>query len=370
MAGPLAGLKVVEMVGLGPAPFCGMLLADQGAEVIRIDRPQKPAQGTSADVLARGRPTLGVNLKRPGSVEAVLDLIGCADVLIEGYRPGVMEKLGLGPEACMARQPALVYGRMTGWGQYGPLADAPGHDINYISLTGALHAIGQSGGPPTVPLNYIGDFGGGGMLLAFGVMSAVHEARTSGQGQVVDTAMTDGSALLSAMMYGFHGQGTWSNERGTNMLDGGAHFYGVYECADGRHVSVGAIEPQFYAKLLELAGIDDPAFDAQMESRNWPDLKAALAAIFQKRTRAEWCELLEGTDACVTPVLDWDEAPAHPHNQARDTFVEVNGQQQPAPAPRFSRTPATGPGAEAESAATLMARWQVNSDSMAHLNQP
>lgn len=367
MAGPLAGLKVVEMVGLGPAPFCGMLLADLGAEVIRIDRPHKPTEGTSVDVMARGRPTLGVDLKQPGSIEAVLDLIGSADVLIEGYRPGVMEKLGLGPDVCMQQQPALVYGRMTGWGQDGPLAHAAGHDINYISLTGVLHAIGETDGPPTVPLNYIGDFGGGGMLLAFGVMSAVYEARTSGRGQVVDTAMTDGSALLSTMMYGLRAQGMWSTRRGENMLDGGAHFYGVYACADGRYLSVGAIEPQFYEELLERAGIDDPAFQAQMNASDWPELKAALATVFKQRSRAEWCEMLEGTDACVAPVLDWDEAPEHPHNRARETFIDVDGQVQPAPAPRFSRTPADKPAANPESEDDLLHRWQVPPDSINQL---
>lgn len=358
MAGPLAGMKVVEMVGLGPAPFCGMLLSDMGAEVIRIDRPKKEAGRAGIEVMARGRPTLNVDVKQPDGLEAVLDVVGRADALIEGFRPGVMEKLGLGAEVCMARQPALVYGRMTGWGQDGPLADAAGHDINYISLTGALHAIGEKDGAPTVPLNYIGDFGGGGMLLAFGVVAALYEARGSGSGQVVDAAMTDGSALLSAMMYEMRAQGNWSTRRGENMLDGGSHFYGVYACADGRYVSVGAIEPQFYAELLQRAGIDDPAFEAQMDAGRWPQLKAALADVFKQRPRDEWCELLEGTDACVAPVLDWDEAPEHPHNRARGTFVEVDGKVEPAPAPRFSRTRPAEPAA-AEPADTLLQRWQV-----------
>lgn len=360
LSGPLSGLKVVEMVGLGPAPFCGMLLADMGAEVIRIDRPQKPTLGTSVDVLARSRPTLDVDLKQPGAVDAVLALIDTADALIEGYRPGVMEKLGLGPDVCLARQPGLVYGRMTGWGQHGPLAGAAGHDINYISLTGALHAIGEAGGPPTVPLNYIGDFGGGGMLLAFGLVAALYEARGSGRGQVVDAAMTDGSALLSAMMYGLRGQNMWSTRRGENMLDGGAHFYGVYACADGLWLSVGAIEPQFYAQLLELAGIDDPRFVQQMDGSQWPELKAALAEVFARRTRAEWCELLEGTDACVAPVLDWDEAPQHPHNVARGTFVNIDGTVQPAPAPRFSRTPGEARSSSVETGEHMLRRWQVD----------
>ncbi|HLQ85703.1 MAG TPA: CaiB/BaiF CoA-transferase family protein [Salinisphaeraceae bacterium] len=367
MTGPLAGLKVVEMVGLGPAPFCGMLLADMGAEIIRIDRPQKPTAGTSVDVLARGRPTLEVDLKQPGSVDAVLALVDRADALIEGYRPGVMEKLGLGPDICLARQPALVYGRMTGWGQSGPLAGAAGHDINYISLSGVLHAIGQRDGAPTIPLNYVGDFGGGGMLLAFGVLAALHHAHNSGQGQVVDAAMTDGSALLSAMMYGLHAQGMWSTQRGANMLDGGAHFYNVYACADGRHLSVGAIEPQFYAELLRLAEIDDPAFAAQMEAADWPQLKGKLAAIFGQRSRDEWCALLEGTDACVAPVLDWQEAPAHPHNRARNTFVAIDGGMQPAPAPRFSQTPAAPLSGATPTAADLLQRWQVSPQTRTHL---
>lgn len=370
MSGPLTGLKVVEMVGLGPAPFCGMLLADMGADVIRIDRPQKPTAGTSVDVLARGRPTLEVDLKQPGKVDAILALIDEADVLIEGYRPGVMEKLGLGPDTCLQRQPKLVYGRMTGWGQNGPLASAPGHDINYISLTGALHAIGEAGGPPAVPLNYIGDFGGGAMLLAFGVLAAIYEAQNSGCGQVVDAAMTDGSALLSAMMYGLRAQNMWSTQRGENMLDGGAHFYGVYACADGRWLSVGAIEPQFYASLLDSAGIDDPQFAQQMDSVQWPELKTKLTEIFAGKTRAEWCELLEGTDACVAPVLDWDEAPAHPHNKARETFINIDGRLQPAAAPRFSRTPGQAKSSTAQTGEQVLQRWQIEPDVLAALLHP
>ena len=264
-------------------------------------------------------------------------------MLIEGYRPGVMERLGLGPDACLRRKPTLVYGRMTGWGQTGTLAHTAGHDINYIALTGALHSTARRGGPPTPTPGLIGDFGGGGMLLAFGVMCAVHEAKSSGKGQVVDAAMTDGTAMLSAMMYGMRARGIWSTRRGENLLDGGAHFYDTYACADGKYVAIGAIEPQFYAKLRELCGIDDPAFDAQMDAARWPVLKHRLADVFRTRTRAEWCTLLEGSDACFAPILDWDEAPKHPHNQARETFVEVDGVTQPAPAPRFSRTPADRP---------------------------
>ncbi|MDF3839287.1 CaiB/BaiF CoA-transferase family protein [Cupriavidus basilensis] len=370
MAGPLAGLKVVEMVGIGPAPFCAMMLADQGAEVIRIDRPAKPGEPAATsfgkarcDVTARGKRSLAIDLRKPGAAGVVLDLIAKADVLIEGFRPGVMERLGLGPEPCLARNPALVYGRMTGWGQHGPLAQAAGHDINYIAIAGALHAIGRAGEPPVVPLNYVGDFGGGGMLLAFGVMCAINEARNSGKGQVVDAAMTDGTALLSAMMYGFKAAGRWNNQRGDNLLDGAAHFYDTYACADGKYVAVGAIEPQFYALLRERCGLDDPAFDAQLDKRQWPGLKARMTALFLTRTRAEWCALLEGSDACFAPILDWDEAPQHPHNRARETFLEIDGVMQPAPAPRFSRTPAAvpqppaGPGAHSEA---VLRDWGVD----------
>ena len=343
MTGPLTGLKVVEMAGLGPAPFCGMLLADMGADVLSIARPEKADGGNakfdvSFDTFARGKQTLNVDLRDPATLAAVLEIIAKSDALIEGFRPGVMERLGLGPEVCLALNPRLVYGRMTGWGQTGPLAHAAGHDINYLALSGALHAIGPRGEKPTVPLNYIGDFGGGGMLLGFGLVCALLEAKTSGKGQVVDAAMTDGAALLSTMMYGMHAQGMWSNQRGENLLDGGAHFYDTYTCADGKHIAIGAIEPQFYALLMKLLGITDTAFTAQMKSAAWPDLKARLAALFATRSRAEWCELLEGTDACFAPVLDWDEAPAHAHNVARGTFVKSNGVVQPAPAPRFSRT--------------------------------
>jgi len=342
MAGPLQGIRVVEMVGIGPGPFCGMVLADLGAEVIRVDRPRGTTvpglEDPKYDVLARGRRSLAIDLKKPHAAEAVLQLIERADVLIEGFRPGVMEQLGLGPDVCLARQPKLVYGRMTGWGQYGPLAKAAGHDINYIAISGALHAIGRAGDVPVVPLNYIGDFGGGAMLLAVGVLAALLEARRSGKGQVVDAAMTDGAALLSAMMYGFKAAGRWNNSRGENLLDGGAHFYDVYACADGRYVAIGAIEPQFYAELLVRCGIDDPAFEPQLDPRHWPLLKHRLADVFKTRTRDEWCRLLEGTDACFAPVLDWDEAPRHPHNRARETFIEIDGVVQPAPAPRFSRT--------------------------------
>ena len=370
MPGPLAGLKVVEMAGLGPAPFCGMLLADMGAQVLRITRPgpAAPLQDGRLDVFARGKQSISADLRDPAALAAVLDAIAKADALIEGFRPGVMERLGLGPDVCLARNPRLVYGRMTGWGQTGPLAHAAGHDINYIALAGALHAIGPAGQKPTVPLNYIGDFGGGGMLLGFGLVCALLEARTSGHGQVVDAAMTDGTALLSTMMYGFKAQGQWSNRRGDNMLDGGAHFYDTYTCADGKHIAIGAIEPQFYALLLKLLGITDPAFQAQMNPAAWPDLKQRLSALFATRPREAWCALLEGTDTCFAPVLDWDEAPVHPHNVARGTFVQVDGVVQPAPAPRFSRTVAQLRESRVEiSADEMLESWGVGPDTVSAL---
>lgn len=367
MTGPLTGLKVVEMAGLGPAPFCGMLLADMGADVLSIARPEKADGGNakfdvSFDTFARGKQTLNADLRDPATLAAVREIIAKSDALIEGFRPGVMERLGLGPEVCLVLNPRLVFGRMTGWGQTGPLAHAAGHDINYIALSGALHAIGPRGEKPSVPLNYIGDFGGGGMLLGFGLVCALLEAKTSGKGQVVDAAMTDGAALLSTMMYGLHAQGMWSNQRGENLLDGGAHFYDTYTCADGKHIAIGAIEPQFYALLMKLLGITDVAFAAQMNAAAWPDLKARLAALFATRSRAQWCELLEGSDACFAPVLDWDEAPAHPHNVARATFVTTHGVVQPAPAPRFSRT-VPEPAPEAASSAALLKAWGVSTAS-------
>ncbi|MES1928827.1 CoA-transferase family III family protein 12 [Salinisphaera dokdonensis CL-ES53] len=346
MPGPLQGMKVIEMAGLGPGPFCAMMFADMGAEVVRIERPgASHPERDRFDVLARGRHRVALDMKQPESAETVLAMIEQADVLIEGFRPGVMERMGLGPDACLARRPGLIYGRMTGWGQYGPLAKAAGHDINYIALSGALHGVGRADGPPPPPLNYVGDFGGGAMMLAFGILAAVFESRRSGEGQVVDAAMTDGAALLSSMMYGMKAAGQWTNARGANMLDGGAHFYDSYTCADGKFLAVGAIEPQFYAELLQRCGIDDPAFERQNDPSAWPDLKQRLAELLKTRTRDQWCEILEGSDACVAPVLDWDEAPEHPHNREREAFVEVDGVLQPAPAPRFSRTPADTPGA-------------------------
>jgi len=345
MTGPLKGIRVIEMVGLGPCPFAAMMLADMGAEVIRIDRKSVPGaaspfpmMGTKFDVLARGRRTLALDLKQPAARALVLELVAQADVLIEGFRPGVMERLGLGPAECHEANPRLTYGRMTGWGQSGPLAHTAGHDLNYLALTGMLHSIGRADSPPVPPLNLAADFGGGAMMLAFGVVCAVLEARTSGQGQVIDAAMTDGAALLGAMMYGFRADGSWTDQRAANLLDGGAPFYDCYRCADGKFISIGSIEPQFYALLLELTGITDPAFDGQMDRKRWPELKEKFAQLFLSRTRAQWCELLEGTDVCFAPVLDMAEAPAHPHNVSRNTFVEIEGVVQPAPAPRFSRT--------------------------------
>jgi alpha-methylacyl-CoA racemase len=363
--GPLQGVKVVEFAGIGPGPFCAMMLSDMGAEVVRIDRtPTGVSRAPDLfnpgryGILDRGRRSVGLDLKRPEAVEVALRIVQDSDALVEGMRPGVMERLGLGPDTCLARNPRLVYGRMTGWGQEGPLATRAGHDIDYIALTGALHAIGGPGTGPVPPLNLVGDFGGGGMLLAFGVVCGLLETRSSGRGQVVDAAMTDGAALLMAMVYGMKAMGRWSNERGTNLLDGGAHFYGTYECRDGRHVAVGAIEPKFYRELLGLCGAETLALRSQDDPDEWPALREDLGKLFRTRSRDEWCELLEGTDACVAPVLDLDEAPRHPHNRARGTFVEREGVVQPAPAPRFSRTageiqgPPARPGAHTEAVMT------------------
>jgi alpha-methylacyl-CoA racemase len=340
--GPLNGLRVIELEGLGPAPFCGMLLADLGADVVSIARRSSPAPRT-AQISERGKRSIALNLKSPEGVEAVLKLCETAGVLIEGFRPGVMERLGLGPEACLARNPKLVYGRMTGWGQTGPLAEAAGHDINYISLSGALHAIGRKGEPPVPPLNLVGDFGGGGMFLAFGLMCAVFEAQRSGAGQVVDVSMVEGSATLMHMMHSMRAQGFWKDERGVNLLDGAAHFYDTYETADGKYISVGAIEPQFYRLLIELTGVDAKEFAPQLDPASWPALKQRLADVIRGKTRDEWCAIMEGTDACVAPVLSMTEAPQHPHNRTRGSFVEIAGVSQAAPAPRFSRTAAEVP---------------------------
>ena len=344
--GPLAGMKIVEFAGLGPAPFAAMLLSDLGADVVTVHRPQPaavPSDGLgemTAGAMARGRRSLAVDLKRAEGVELVLDVLATADGLIEGFRPGVMERLGLGPDPCLARNPRLAYGRMTGWGQDGPLARAAGHDVNYIAIAGVLQHIGRRDEPPVVPLNLIGDFGGGGLLLAFGMLAAMLEAHRSGHGQVVDAAMVDGSALLMTMMYEMSGRGLWDHQRAANMNDGGAHFYQVYETADGEYVSIAAMEPKFYATLLDLIGLDAADLPDQWDRSTWPDMQRRFADVFRGRTRDEWTALLEGTDACYAPVLSMLEAPGHAHNRARSGFVEVDGILQPAPAPRFSRTPA------------------------------
>ena len=340
--GPLGGLRIVEIAGIGPGPFCAMMLADMGAEVIRVDRADrvrgKDPDQPPADVMNRGRRSIGVDLKSPEGIEVVMRLVSMSDALIEGFRPGVAERLGIGPDECLARNSALVYGRMTGWGQSGPYAPTAGHDINYLALSGTLDAIGRVDSGPVPPLNLVGDFGGGGAYLAFGIVCAVLEARTSGNGQVVDAAMVDGAASLATFFYGLRAMGVWDDARGTNMLDTGAHYYDAYECADGKYVSVGSIEPQFYAELREKLQLDDPKWDAQHDKRHWPALSADIAAIFKTRTRDEWCELLEGSDVCFAPVLSMSEAPKHAHNLARGTFTEVAGIVQPRPAPRFSRT--------------------------------
>ena len=335
--GPLTGLKIIEFAGIGPGPFCGMLLSDLGADVVRIDRKGQ-GRGSPSDITARGRRSVGLDLKNPAAIETCLKLFETADVVFEGFRPGVMERLGLGPDVALKRNPRLVYGRMTGWGQFGPYAQAAGHDMNYIAITGALHAIGTED-KPVPPLNLVGDFGGGALYLAFGILAGVIKARETGEGQVIDCAMSDGAASLMSMFYGFKASGAWTEGRRSNLLDGGAHFYDTYQCSDGKWVSIGSIEPQFYALLLEKTGISDPAFKAQMDRGAWPDLKAKLAAVIATKTRDEWCALMEATDVCFAPVLDLDEAPRHAHNQARQTFVEVAGVTQPAPAPRFSKTP-------------------------------
>jgi alpha-methylacyl-CoA racemase len=341
--GTLSGYKIVEFAGIGPAPMCAMLLADMGAEVLRIDRAEDAALGVALEpkysLLSRGRKSVAIDLKRPEGVAAAMKLIEKADALLEGFRPKVMERLGLGPDECLKRNPRLIYGRMTGWGQEGPLAHAAGHDINYIALSGVLASIGRKGEAPVPPLNLIGDFGGGGLYLALGVVAALLEAQKSGKGQVVDAAMVDGAASLLTAVYGMHASGMWSDNRGENMLDTGAHFYDVYETKDGEYVSIGSIEAKFYAELLRLSGLEGQEMPRQMNRKAWPDLKEKFAALFKTKTRAEWCKIMEGSDICFAPVLSMSEAPSHPHNQLRGTFVDVEGVLQPGPAPRFSRTP-------------------------------
>lgn len=341
--GPLEGIKVIELAGIGPGPYACMLLADMGADVIRVDRAQSVVGGDPAmppmDLLNRGRRSIGVDLKHPDGIETILKLVESADVLIEGFRPGVTERLGLGPDACLARNPKLVYGRMTGWGQDGPYAQSAGHDINYIALAGALDPIGREGEKPIAPLNLVGDFGGGAMFLVFGITCALVERISSGKGQVVDTAMVDGAASLTTMFHGMRAIGFWNEERGTNLLDTGSHFYDTYETKDGKYISVGAIEPQFYKELIRLAGLEGEELPFQMDRNQWPALKERFTELFKKKTRDEWCATMEHTDACFAPVLSMFEAHEHPHIKARGTYTEVAGVIQPAPAPRLSRTP-------------------------------
>jgi alpha-methylacyl-CoA racemase len=374
MAGPLAGVKIVELVGIGPGPFAAMLLADMGAEVLRVHRVESVDRGYDpggVPVLDRNRRSVGVDLKHPDGVETVLRLVAAADALLEGFRPGVTDRLGVGPDACLARNPRLVYGRMTGWGQDGPMAHAAGHDINYIALAGALAHFGRAGAKPTPPLNLVGDFGGGGMFLAFGVVCGMVEARTSGQGQVVDAAMVDGSAVLMSMMWGLRQLGAFDEQhRGENVLDTGAPFYDTYECADGAFIALGSLEPQFYAELLAQTGLGDEDLPAQMDRDGWPRLRARFTELFKTKTRAEWCALLEGGDACFAPVLTLSEAAEHPHITARGTIVEYDGVLQPAPAPRFSRTapelhrPAAKPGEHTDVA---LRDWGFNDAEVAAL---
>lgn len=341
---PLAGLRIVEMAGIGPGPFCGMMLADHGADVIRIDRGGQPGfSDPTKDPLLRSRRSIALDLKTPHGVAAVRRIVATADGLIEGFRPGVMERLGLGPDLLLADNPRLVYGRMTGWGQDGPLAADPGHDIDYIAISGALHAFGRAGDKPTPPINMVGDFGGGGMLLAFGMLAGLLHAQRTGEGQVVDAAMTDGSALLMSMIWGFRAMGRWSDARGTNLLDGGAPFYDTYETQDGRWLAVGAIEPGFYAALRRVLGLTDPLWDRQFDPRAWGPMREALTALFRTRPRDAWVAAFSGSEACVQPVLDFTDAAAHPHNVARGTLVAAGGVVQPAPAPRYSASSTIAP---------------------------
>lgn len=346
MSGPLTGIRIVEIAGIGPGPFCGMMLADHGAEVIRIDRPggQALVGDPKTDLLNRSRTSVCIDLKKPEGIAVARKLIASADGLIEGFRPGVMERLGLGPDVFINDNPKLVYGRMTGWGQDGPYAQAAGHDLNYIALSGVLSACGRAGDKPTPPVNLLGDFGGGGMMLAFGMLAAILSARATGHGQVVDCAMTDGSALLSTMIWSLRAGGRWTDQRGANFLDTGAHYYDCYETSDGQFISIAPVEPQFYKTLLALLGLaDDKAFSSQNDPRSWPMQKERLEALFRLKTRSEWCGILERTDACFAPVLTMSEAPEHEHNKARKTFISVDGVVQPAPAPRYSRTSTAAP---------------------------
>ena len=379
--GPLAGVKILEFAGIGPGPLCGMMLADMGAEVIRIDRKvpvtiYKDQKWDSYNpgrfgVLNRGKRSVTLNLKKPEGRDAALKLVEAADALIDPFRPGVMEKLGLGPDECLARNPRIIFGRMTGWGQDGPLSHAAGHDLTYIALAGALNIMGRPGERPPVPLNYVGDYGGGACFLAFGIACALFETRASGKGQVIDCAMTEGTGVLTAMMYGIHGMGAWM-PKGQNRIDGGAHFYDTYETSDGRFIAIGCPEPQFYAELLDKLEIpaDDDLRHHQNDVARWPEFKARLTDIFKSRTRDEWTALLEGSDACYAPILDFEEAPQHPHNQAREAFIDIDGVTQPAPAPRFSRTQAATPGSPplaGQDNDEALQDWGLNAEEIAQL---
>lgn len=372
--GPLSGLKVIEMKGIGPVPYAGMLLADMGAEVIVVERSSEPAGiglPSAKDAHSRGKKSIAIDIKNPAGLELLLKLVAGADVLIEGFRPGVAERLGFGPDECLATNPKLVYGRLTGWGQTGPLANAAGHDINYIAITGALAAIGGKD-RPVPPLNLVGDFAGGSLFLIAGVLAALLEVQRSGEGQVVDAAITDGTASLMTLFHSLADLGAWSAERRDNLLDGAAHHYDVYETSDGKWVSIGPLEPQFRARLAELMGLDAAEFAREAQTTEWPALKKRLAEVFKTRTRGEWCELLEGTDACFAPVLDFGEAPAHPHNEARGTYIEVGGLVQAAPAPRFSRTRCetpSAPRAEGADADEILADIEIGADEIAELRR-
>lgn len=372
MAGPLSGVRIVEFAGIGPSPFCGMMLADHGAEIIRIDRmggvsilPDLPT-----DPLARSKKSIPINTRSAEGVALARELCRSADGLIEGFRPGVMERLGLGPDILLADNPRLVYGRMTGWGQTGPYAPQAGHDINYIALSGALHTCGRKGEKPTPPVNYLGDFGGGGMMLAFGMLAAIIAVKNGGKGQIIDCAMTDGSAVLAAMTWGLKAAGIWRDETGVNLLDTGAHHYDTYETSDGKWISIGSLEPQFYALLREKAGLDDPEFDRQNDPAAWDGLKEKLTTIFKTKTRDEWCAIMGMTDICFAPVLSLGEAPGHPHNAARETFINVAGATQPAPAPRYSETrtdhprPAPAKGADTDDILRMMGKTDTDIDAL------
>ena len=372
--GPLKGIRIVEMAGLAPGPYCAMLLADLAADIIRIERPggTRPGVSDRLSLLNRNRRTIVVDLKSAAGVAVVARLASKADALIEGFRPGVMERLGLGPDVCLKANPKLVYGRMTGWGQDGPLASAPGHDLNYIALSGALHSIGRKGEPPVIPLNIIGDFAGGGMLLAIGMLSAIIEAMRSGRGQVVDAAMVDGAASLMTFMHGLRAQGVWSDERGENQLDGAAPWYQVYETSDGQYISIANVEKKFHDELLRILGLDREDLPGQHDRKNWPKLHARFAEIFRGKTRAEWCALLEGSETCFAPVLSIPEAWAHPHNRVRGAFMEVEGVMQPAPAPRFSRSqpePTRLPDQPGSDTEVQLAAWGFTTQEVADLRK-